>query len=102
MNDDNRPKDLPPIGGYEDLDYYQRQALSSIQKSMSDYDRGIRDATDSLSKRIVAMELLLDASRFENRERERLLLEQKSTIDILRREIVDNKKHNDTKGYPKI
>lgn len=81
MNDDNRPKDLPPLGGYDDTK--DRRIIASE----------LEEAVKPLRERIAAMEILLDARAFEARERERLLAEKESTIGVLRREIVDIKKN---------
>ena len=48
---------------------------------------------EPLKKRIAALEILLEQRGYEAREREKLVSEQQSTIDILRREIVDIKKN---------
>jgi hypothetical protein len=62
----------------------------------------LEEAVKPLRERIVALEILLDALRFEAKDREKLLAEKESTIGILRREIVDIKRINREKGYPKI
>lgn len=77
MNDDIRPKDLPPLAGYE-------------------------QSNNSLIERIKELESFISTSRIQAVERERLLSEQRSIIDILRREIIDLKKTDRQKGYPKI
>lgn len=76
MKDDSRPI------GYDDLDDDQKEALSLIQRSMSDYDRGIRDATDSLSKRIVALEILLQQKTMRVRHLEEKIAEMRSGLKI--------------------
>ena len=44
---------------------------------------------DNSIERVIALEILVETLRNEAFTRERILAEQKSTIDILRREIVE-------------
>ena len=59
----------------------QQESLK-IQYSMDGYDRGARDATDSLSKRITALEILLQQKDMRIRHLEERLKERGDTMRI--------------------
>lgn len=108
------------------LSLEQLNALAKVQKAMLGYDKstrenyvknkqeGYNEETDHrviaselqnelepLRKRIIALEVILEIKSNDAVNREKLLAEKDSTIALLRREIVDLKKHGNGNKFTK-